>query len=777
MGNQRLYVHIRWKRAGNLLSVAIYLLRCSRDRCAAPTDRCFCRIRRFRAHRHKREDSKCQQQTQFYVGKGVRQRIVDRLFFFFFHFLHIILDILFRHACSFPFPSLLECFHGLFMTADADKFLIVFLADELHLFMTHRTPCVGETGNPLFISTLSVLADEHLTLFAIDSQQPLAALGTVLVSQVVVAEGALAAFDLFRKLCCVGTDLLHKCILPHFSCRYIRQLHLPLSRKLRFLQILRYQIKKLFCFARHVDFIFLFLNEEGTEQFIDNVCPGGDGAETAGLLQSLRRVFILALHIFHRILHGLQERTFGKSCRRLGLALGLFQGRAAQPLAFRPRRKHGFFFAVLIREHFLISHAKRYISFHLKRLSAAVHGHRRLFIFISRIQHRQKTPRHQIKNLPFIHRELRQNHRLFCRDDSVMIGHLFVVDKRWSGLNFSFQNRIGVSPVRAHGHRRHPLPKRLRHIGSQIPGISSRIGQHLMMLIKALHQIQSLLGRESEALVGVPLQSCQVIQTVKMRTLLCLFDGNHPAVAVFCPVIGLISRLFRENRGAIAALFLPCKCNSLPPGLQAIIRLRHKMPDLFLSGRDHGKGRSLHPAAGKLRIIFAGQRPGGIDTHQPVGLRPCYCRPVKIIVFLCIFQMSESLPDGLICHRGNPQPPERFLAAGFHQNPPRHQLTFPTGIGGDDHLRDIFAFHLALHRLKLSSGLRNHHQLQMLRHHRQVFHPPGLKLLVVALRVRQRHQMPKPPGDHVFIALYIILCLFFAAQNPGDISCHRRFLC
>ena len=64
------------------------------------------------------------------------------------------------------------------------------------------------------------------------------------------------------------------------------------------------------------------------------------------------------------------------------------------------------------------------------------------------------------------------------------------------------------------------------------------------MLIKALHQIQRLLGRESEALVGVPLQSCQVIQTVKMGTFLCLFDGNHLSIAVLRPVIGFISRLF-----------------------------------------------------------------------------------------------------------------------------------------------------------------------------------------------------------------------------------------
>ena len=75
------------------------------------------------------------------------------------------------------------------------------------------------------------------------------------------------------------------------------------------------------------------------------------------------------------------------------------------------------------------------------------------------------------------------------------------------------------------------------------------------------------------------------------------------------------------------------------------------MSDLLLPRRDHGKGRRLHPSAGKLRVVLAGERPGGIDSHQPVGLRPRYRRPVEIVILLRILQMCKSFPDGLIRHR------------------------------------------------------------------------------------------------------------------------------
>ena len=201
------------------------------------------------------------------------------------------------------------------------------------------------------------------------------------------------------------------------------------------------------------------------------------------------------------------------------------------------------------------------------------------------------------------------------------------------------------------------------------------------------------------------------------------------------------------------------------------------MPDLFLPRRDHGERRRLHPAAGKLRVILAGERAGGVDPHQPVRFRSCHRRPVQILVLLRILKMRKSLPDGLICHRGNPQTAKGLLTACLNDDPPRHQLAFPSGVRGDDHLGNVFALHLILHRLKLPPRLRNHHQFQVLRHHRQIFHPPGLKLLIITLRIRQRHQMPQPPGDYIFITFDIIFRLLFAAKHPGDISCHRGLLC
>ena len=148
-----------------------------------------------------------------------------------------------------------------------------------------------------------------------------------------------------------------------------------------------------------------------------------------------------------------------------------------------------------------------------------------------------------------------------------MVGHLLIIDKGSPGPDLPFENRVRKCTVRSHGHRRHSLPERLRHIGGQIPGIRPRISEHLMMLIKALHQIERLFGGKSIPLVGVPLQGRQIIQPVQMRSLLCLFHRDHPSVRIFRSVVCLISGFFRENRGAAAAPLLPCKCDALPPCL------------------------------------------------------------------------------------------------------------------------------------------------------------------------------------------------------------------
>ena len=121
------------------------------------------------------------------------------------------------------------------MSADADKLLILFLADEFHPFMTDRTAGVGKTGNPLPVTAFSVLTHEQFSLFAIHSQQSFSTLRTMLVGQIIMAESPFPAFDRFCQIRGIMADFFHERTLSELPVGYTVKLHLPLGGKLRLL--------------------------------------------------------------------------------------------------------------------------------------------------------------------------------------------------------------------------------------------------------------------------------------------------------------------------------------------------------------------------------------------------------------------------------------------------------------------------------------------------------------------------------------------------------------
>src|SRR5699024_2073347 len=127
-------------------------------------------------------------------------------------------------------------------------------------------------------------------------------------------------------------------------------------------------------------------------------------------------------------------------------------------------------------------------------------------------------------------------------------------------------------------------------------------------------------------------------------------------------------------------------------GLQsnAIVLLGFKTADLLLPLGNNSQGRRLHPAAGELGVVLAGESSGSVYAHQPVRLGSGLGRPVQIIVVPAVLQMGKALPDGLIGHRGNPQPPDGLAAAGFFQDPAGYQFSLPARVCGDDDLPYVF---------------------------------------------------------------------------------------
>ena len=101
----------------------------------------------------------------------------------------------------------------------------------------------------------------------------------------------------------------------------------------------------------------------------------------------------------------------------------------------------------------------------------------------------------------------------------MVIGHLRIIDKTAAGADWLFENGCCTGTVRAELDRPQPLLQGGNHILCKITGICSRIGQHLVILVKALQDIQSLFRGISEPLAGLPLRRRQVIQAWRRHNL------------------------------------------------------------------------------------------------------------------------------------------------------------------------------------------------------------------------------------------------------------------
>ena len=295
-----------------------------------------------------------------------------------------------------------------------------------------------------------------------------------------------------------------------------------------------------------------------------------------------------------------------------------------------------------------------------------------------------------------------------------------------------------------------------------------------MDLVQVLHDGQGLLGGIGVLLVGVPLQLGQVI--------------GRGGRGLFPGLFYLHQRPHATCQGGGKALrFLPVKSAGLalgvPPGGGEAVKPRLHRPevtglegaDLLLPVHDKGQGGGLHPPGGELGVVLAGERPGDVEAHHPVGHTPRPGGAEKVVVRFGGTQVGKALPNGPVGLGGNPQPFGRALPPRLLHNPPGHQLSLPAGVGGDNQIGHVPPAHQGLHRPELPPGLGDNHRFHLFRQHGQGKHVPLGPRLVVVLRGCQLHQVAQSPGDDILLPLQAALSRFPASQHPGQFPAHRRF--
>ena len=155
-----------------------------------------------------------------------------------------------------------------------------------------------------------------------------------------------------------------------------------------------------------------------------------------------------------------------------------------------------------------------------------------------------------------------------------------------------------------------------------------------MVFVQALHDVQSLLCRVAEPFIGIALKFRQIIKKWRVRLLRGAFHILHHTLFALKSLNQLLYPFPVNGAGALCPSVLPGKRQGRLAAFSPYSEIwsGDELPYLFLPPCNHCQRRGLHTSAGELRIILAGQRPGGINSHHPVGLRPAHSGIIKIIV-------------------------------------------------------------------------------------------------------------------------------------------------
>ena len=247
-----------------------------------------------------------------------------------------------------------------------------------------------------------------------------------------------------------------------------------------------------------MDLISFFLHQKTAKQFFNDIRPGCHRAKAAGLSQRSGFGRIFLRHIFYRIFHGGDQRTFCKVCRWLRLSLCDLQTLYTDPAVFFPCRKHRrslcklrYVLRILV---FVQIYIARIVSFlparHFchtatgyKGFSGDLSFYCDFLTFTRRKEHRHKPPHDHIINFSFFCAHILKTHILFCRNDCMMVGHFRIIHKRFISLKLLSGQLCSQFFIRSNGTGRQTFTERSHHICRQIPGICSWIGQYLMLLI------------------------------------------------------------------------------------------------------------------------------------------------------------------------------------------------------------------------------------------------------------------------------------------------------
>ena len=231
----------------------------------------------------------------------------------------------------------------------------------------------------------------------------------------------------------------------------------------------------------------------------------------------------------------------------------------------------------------------------------------------------------------------------------------------------------------------------LENIVGNIAAARAGIGDELGF-VEFLGDGERLLRRESVATVGFLLQRGEVVEQGRLFGFLLTFylrDTDFPA----CFLDTLVKAVCRV---AVLPFLLGGELHHVFPfAFHGKVELpecfRLKTSVLPIAGADHRQRGRLYatdgvgaPTGGKAERLRA------VDAHEPVSFTAGTGGKVEVVVVRPIVQVIESLADGLIGQRADPQAVERCVAVDVLVEIAEDEFALASGIGRHDDALALF---------------------------------------------------------------------------------------
>ena len=205
---------------------------------------------------------------------------------------------------------------------------------------------------------------------------------------------------------------------------------------------------------------------------------------------------------------------------------------------------------------------------------------------------------------------------------------------------------------------------------------------------------------------------------------------------------------------------------------------------LFLEIRDLGvalhqqiQGRGLDTAHGQGLVVQHGEKPGGVDAHQPIRLGPAQGRLIQRVIVRSRFQVGKAVFNGAVLHAGNPKALERLFTACHLVNKTENQFSLAPGVGGAHKAGHVGALHQGAQNVKLLLFLVGDDVLPRFREDGQILIAPFLETLVIPASVSKGHQMPDAPAHQIAVSLQIPVVFLRGPDHARNTAGDTRFFC